>query len=110
MEKERKGCGCSGHDQHDHDHEHDCGCGHDHEEYEVEVLRLTLDDDTEMECYVLGVFEVGEKEYIALVPTEDEEEVFLYEYIEAEDGIELVNIEDDDEYEKVVQAFEEAGL
>ena len=57
-----------------------CGCGHDHddhvhEEMEMETLTLTLDDDTEMECGILGVFAVdgiADKEYIALLPLEDE--------------------------------------
>ena len=89
-----------------------CGCGHDHddhvhEEMEMETLTLTLDDDTEMECGILGVFAVdgiADKEYIALLPLEDET-VLLYEYKENEDGIELLNIESDDDFEKVSNTF-----
>ncbi len=68
---------------------------------------LTLDDDTEMECGILGVFEVEGlegKEYIALLPLEDET-VLLYEYKEVGDEIELNVIEDDDEFDKVSNAF-----
>ena len=68
---------------------------------------LTLDDDTEMECGILGVFEVEDlegKEYIALLPLEDET-VLLYEYKEVGDEIELNVIEDDDEFDKVSNAF-----
>ena len=44
-----------------------CCCGHDHEEdMEMEVITLTLDDDSELECAVLGIFDVDEKNYIAL--------------------------------------------
>ena len=89
-----------------------CGCGHDHddhvhEEMDMETLTLTLDDDTEMECGILGVFSVdgiADKEYIALLPLEDET-VLLYEYKENEDGIELLNIESDDDFEKVSNTF-----
>lgn len=88
-----------------------CGCGHDHEHEEdvmdLETMFLTLDDDTEMECGILGVFEVGGlegKEYIALLPLEDET-VLLYEYKEVGDEIELNVIEDDDEFDKVSNAF-----
>ena len=88
-----------------------CGCGHDHEHEEdvmdLETMFLTLDDDTEMECGILGVFEVEGlegKEYIALLPLEDET-VLLYEYKEVGDEIELNVIEDDDEYDKVSNAF-----
>ena len=66
-----------------------------------------LDDDTEMECGILGVFAVdgiADKEYIALLPLEDET-VLLYEYKENEDGIELLNIESDDDFEKVSNTF-----
>ena len=88
-----------------------CGCGHDHEHEEdvidLETMFLTLDDDTEMECGILGVFEVEGlegKEYIALLPLEDET-VLLYEYKEVGDEIELNVIEDDDEFDKVSNAF-----
>ena len=89
----------------------ECGCGHDHEHEEdvmdLETMFLTLDDDTEMECGILGVFEVEGlegKEYIALLPLEDET-VLLYEYKEVGDEIELNVIEDDDEFDKVSNAF-----
>lgn len=88
-----------------------CGCGHDHEHEEdvmdLGTMFLTLDDDTEMECGILGVFEVEGlegKEYIALLPLEDET-VLLYEYKEVGDEIELNVIEDDDEFDKVSNAF-----
>ena len=34
------------------------------------TVTLTLDDDTELECVVLTIFEAGEREYIALLPME----------------------------------------
>ena len=81
------------------------------EEHEMTVT-LTLDDDTEVECVVLTVFNAGEHEYIALLPMEgadsEEGEVYLYRYSETEDGTpNLDNIEDDDEYEIVAEAFDE---
>jgi len=84
-----------------------CGCEHEHEhEYEeMETMTLTLDDDTELECGIIGVFEVDEKEYIALLPVDDET-VLIYEYAEKEDGdIELGLIEDDEVFEKVSNTF-----
>ena len=65
---------------------------------------LTLDDDTEVECGILGVFEVEGKEYIALLPLEDET-VLLYAYSEDGDDIQLDVIEDDETFEKVSNAF-----
>lgn len=96
-----------------------CDCGHDHNcdcennnctcEEEMETMLLTLDDDTELECEVVGIFEVEGyegKEYIALLPIEDET-VLLYGYAEKDDDFELVNIENDDEFNAVSDAFYE---
>lgn len=97
----------------EHVHGHDCGCGHDHDhEHEHMNVTLTLDDGSELECEVLCIFPVGEKDYIALVPADSEEdeesEIFLYQFIEHDnDEIELLNIENDEEFEAVSDAFDE---
>ena len=91
-------CGC-GHDHH-HEHGDDCGCGHHH------TIELTLENDETINCTVLGVFEVEgfDKEYIALLP-ENGEDVYFYVYNEHDDGVELTNIEDEDEFNKVGEEF-----
>ena len=81
-------------------------------EQEEMTVTLTLDDGSEVECVVLTIFEAGDRDYIALLPTEgaeaDEGEVYLYRYTEDADGNpSLDNIEDDDEYEVVADAFDE---
>ena len=81
-------------------------------EEEEKTVSLTLDDDTEVECVVLTIFTAGERDYIALLPMEGEDseegEVYLYRYSETEDGTPVLdNIEDDDEYEIVADAFDE---
>ena len=95
---------CENCGNHDHEHHH-----HDHEE-EMDIIHLTLDDDSTLDCGVLGIFEVEDKEYIALVPLEEEEgqenDALLYEYKDQEDGeFELSLIEDEDEFNSVVDAF-----
>ena len=82
-----------------------CGCEHDHE-HEMEEMTLTLDDDTELNCGIIGVFEVDGIEYIALLP-EDDDTVLIYQYNEDGEEVELSLIEDDDTFEKVSQAFDE---
>ena len=82
------------------------------EEQEEMTVTLTLDDGSELECVVLTIFEAGTRDYIALLPMEgaeaEEGEVYLYRYSESEDGQpNLENIEDDDEYEIVADAFDE---
>ena len=75
------------------------------------TVTLTLDDDTELECAVLTIFEAAGRDYIALLPldgAEDEEgEVYLYRYSEVDGQPELDNIQDDDEYEAAADAFDE---
>jgi len=87
-----------------------CGCGHDHnheaEGEEMETMTLTLDDNTELECGVIGVFEVDGQEYIALLP-KDDDTVLIYEYYEEGNDIRLELIEDDGVFEKVSNTFNE---
>ena len=61
---------------------------------------------------VLTIFEAGEKEYIALLPLDGREaedgEVYLYRYVEDINGNpDLENIDSDEEYEIVADAFDE---
>ena len=73
------------------------------------TVTLTLDDGTDLECVVLTIFEAADKEYIALLPLEAEDgEVYLYRYTEDADGNpDIQNIESDEEYEIVADAFDE---
>ena len=71
---------------------------------------LTL--KSELECVVLTIFDAGEREYIALLPMDGQEaeegEVYLYRYSEDANGNpNLENIEDDEEYDIVADAFDE---
>ena len=96
---------------HQHDENCECGCGHDHDYEEgYQTLTLTLEDDSEMVCIVLGIFECEGNEYIALLPEneEDGEDVFIYKYKEInEEEVELDTIESEEEFEKVSKTFEE---
>ena len=76
------------------------------------TVTLTLDDGTDLECVVLTIFEAADKEYIALLPLDGNEaedgEVYLYRYTEdAEGNPDIQNIESDEEYEIVADAFDE---
>ncbi len=88
-----------------HVHDEHCQHDHDHDHEGVDIIYLTLEDDSELECEVLGIFSVEEKEYIALLPI-DEEEVLLYAYTELEgEEFDLGPIEDEEEFELVSEAF-----
>lgn len=77
-------------------------------------VTLSLDDGTEVECDILTIFDVGDQDYIVLLPLEEdgsenkEGEVYIYRYFEDEEGNpSLENIESDEEYEIVADRFDE---
>lgn len=76
------------------------------------TVTLTLDDGTVQECAVLTIFPVDDKQYIALLPLDengenDDGEVYIYRFQEVNGEPSLDNIMDDDEYERVADAFDE---
>ena len=73
----------------------------------AEFITLEYEDGTSERCEVLGVFDVEEKQYVALAPEEDETSVYLYGYSEHEDGtFSLADIEDDEEFAAVSEMYE----
>ena len=79
---------------------------------EVMTVTLTLDDDSVVECEVITIYEADGKDYIALLPLNENGEsesgdVYLYRYNEENGEPNLENIEDDDEYEIAADAFDE---
>ena len=74
---------------------------------EADFITLEFDDGAEIECEIMGVFDYEGKEYIALIPNDGTDDVYIYGYKEVgEDEFELVDIEDDAEFEKVVAEFD----
>lgn len=74
---------------------------------EADFITLEFDDGVEVECEIMGVFDFEGKEYIALIPNDNTDDVYIYGYKEVgEDEFELIDIEDDAEFEKVVAEFD----
>lgn len=72
------------------------------------IITLVFGENDEEDCEVLMIFEAEDQEYIALEPLNEEiENIYLYRYSEGEDGEALLDeIETDEEYSMVVDAFE----
>lgn len=96
------------------DKECKCGCGHDHdfeeENYEVQLVTLIDEDGNEQEFEVIDIFSVDEKEYVAIALPEGEENddevlVFRLEVDPVTKEETLHDIEDDDEWDKVAEAY-----
>lgn len=86
------------------------------EEDDMSDLRVTLnlDDGSTVECEIETIFDLGDQNYIVLFPLDEndepieEGEFFIYRYFEDEEGNpSLENIEDDDEFDAVVDRFDE---
>ncbi len=88
------------------------------ENYEDEemTVEMELEDGTNVTCAVITILEVEGQDYIILLPLDEngeneDGEVWFYRYRENMDNPNeepvLGFIEDDDEYEKVVDAFDE---
>ncbi len=76
-------------------------------EEDVDIITLEFDDGAEVECEIMGVFECDGSDYIALIPLDDSDDVYLYGYKEVgEEEFELIDIDDDALFEKVVAEFE----
>lgn len=78
------------------------------------LVTLDLDDGSQVECEILTIFTVSNRDYIALLPLDEngdpngDDEVFIYRYSEDEEGnAALDNIESDEEYEAVSDRFDE---
>ncbi len=92
---------CGGH----HDHDHECQCGHDHGQEEPAFITLTLEDGKDIDCAILGTFDVDSQEYIALLPN-DSDEVLVFSFTVSEDEeLVLDPILDEDEFNRVSAEF-----
>ena len=80
------------------------------------TVTLELDNGETVECAILTIFPVNDRDYIALLPLDEngdneDGEVWFYRYSEnmedPNEEPELGFIEDDEEYERVADAFDE---
>ena len=85
-------------------------------EQAMDTVTLLLDNDESVECAILCILPVQGKDYIALLPlddegdTDEESRVFLYRYLETEgEEPQLENIDDDEEFEIVAAGIRGAG-
>lgn len=91
-------------DKHVHGEGCNCGC---EDCNDADFITLEFEDGVEVECEIMGIFEVEGKEYIALLPDDDTDDVYLYGFKELDDEeFELTDIEDDAEFEKVAAEFD----
>lgn len=72
---------------------------------EDEIITLEFDDGETFECGIMGVFDLEDKQYIALEAFDDSNDVYLYGYVPTDDDFELVDIPEE-EFDKVAAEFD----
>ena len=74
---------------------------------EADIITLEFEDGVTIECEVMGIFDHNGQDYIALIPQDDSDDVYIYGYKELDDDeFELVDIEDDALFGEVVEVFD----
>ena len=73
---------------------------------EEDIITLDFDEGDSLECGIMGIFDCDGKDYIALEALDGTEEVYLYGYRETPDDFDLLDIEDEETFEKVAAEFE----
>ena len=77
----------------------------------MEQITATLLDENnnpfEQTFTVERKFTVDGKAYLALIPLGDEDNVYLFDFTEEKGNVSLLEIENDDEYDRVADAYEQ---
>lgn len=74
---------------------------------EMDIITLEFDDESTMDCEIMGVFDCDGKDFIALIPDDGSDDVYIYGYEEDKDGnFELLDIKSDEVFAKAAKEFE----
>lgn len=73
---------------------------------EEDIITLDYDDGVSVRCGIMGIFDCEGNDYIALEALDGSEDVYLYGYRETADDFDLLDIEDEETFEKVAAEFE----
>lgn len=76
-----------------------------------DTIILSLEDG-DVECGIVASFPLNGKDYVALLPLSpleglEEDEILLYAYTREDDDFQLIEIENDDEFDAVADFFDE---
>lgn len=75
---------------------------------DIELIDITYEDGTSCSCEVIAHFDVEDISYAALLPEGDEDsDILVYRYSENGDDVELCEITDEDEFNKVADVLDE---
>ena len=71
-----------------------------------EYITLEFNDGTAVDCFIIGIFDLEDKEYIALAPDDGTDDVYIYGYQDNNDEtFELLDL-DEEEFNAAVAEFD----
>ena len=78
-------------------------------DFEEEVFTLTDEDGNESDFEFIGRIELENNSYVALIPVDGSEDEYVILKVDKDENGEeyLITIEDDDEFDKAADAFED---
>lgn len=78
-------------------------------DFEEEVFTLTDEEGNESDFEFIGRIELDGNMYVALIPTDGDDEEYVILKVETDENGEefLITIEDDEEFDKAADAFED---
>lgn len=76
---------------------------------DIEMVNLTFEDGSTSNYEIIAKFDVDDITYVALLPEDDEEDsdVIVYRYVEDGNDVELNEITDEDEFNRVADVLDE---
>ena len=80
--------------------------------FDPEIFTLTDEEGNESDFELLGELNIDDITYLALIPLDGDEDEYVILKIEVDDNGDelLVTIDDDDEFDKVADAFEDTFM
>ena len=74
---------------------------------EADIITLEFDNDETIECEIMGIFDYDGNDYIALIPLDDSDDVYIYGYKQiSDDEFEIIEIEDEEEFDAAAAEFD----
>lgn len=87
---------------------HDCGCGHDHDHDHELIITMVDEEGNEIDMTMAETFNVEEQLYALLLQRNDPEADGIIVRLEEQgEEMAMLPIDDDDEWERVQQAYNE---
>lgn len=73
---------------------------------DAELIKVQDEEGNDIELELIETIELDGNEYVILAPVGQEEDAYVYKVVDSPDGKKYVAIEDEDEFERVVEEYE----